>query len=389
MARRWRRTLVVASLFPRTFSFKIAPVESIWDRANPQLRDLAVYQPGKPIEETARELGCEPSEIIKLASNENPLGPSPKAIEALRDASENAHLYPDGGAFYLRNAIAQKLNLTPDHILLGNGSNEIIELLAHAFLERGDAIVTSEHAFVAYKIIARVFGARTTEAPSRDYGHNLDAILDAITNRSELIFIVNPNNPTGTLLSADAIEHFMTRVPPAVVVVFDEAYYEFVDQMPDTLRYVRDGRNVVTLRTFSKIHGLASLRVGYGIAPPELIEVMHKTRQPFNVNGVAQAGALAALGDDEHLRKSKRVVDSGRAYLENEFRAMKLKFRPSAGNFVFVNVGDGPTVFKKMLARKIIVRPLRGYNLPEWIRITVGTMEQNEKCIAVLKEVLS
>src|SRR5438034_10525792 len=176
-------------------------MESIWDRANLQLRDLAVYQPGKPIEETARELGCEPSEIIKLASNENPLGPSPKAIEALRDASENAHLYPDGGAFYLRNAIAKKLSVTPDHIILGNGSNEIIELLAHAFLQRGDAIVTSEHAFVAYKIIARVFGAKTIEAPACSYGHDLDAMHDAITDRTELIFIPNRNNPTGPLVS--------------------------------------------------------------------------------------------------------------------------------------------------------------------------------------------
>src|SRR5256886_1967296 len=232
MARRWRRTLVVASLFPRTFSFKIAPVESIWDRANPQLRDLAVYQPGKPIEETARELDCEPTEIIKLASNENPLGPSPKAIAAMREAIENAHLYPDGGAFYLRNAIAKRLNVTPDHIILGNGSNEIIELLAHAFVERGDAIVTSEHAFVAYKIIARVFGAKTIEAPSRDYGHDLDAILGAITDRTELIFIVNPNNPTGTLLSAGAIEHFMTRVPPAVVVVFVQSYSSLFHRKP-------------------------------------------------------------------------------------------------------------------------------------------------------------
>ena len=363
-------------------------MESIWDRANPQLRDLAVYQPGKPIEETARELGCEPSEIIKLASNENPLGPSPKAIEAMRDAIENAHLYPDGGAFYLRNAIAQKLNVTPDHILLGNGSNEIIELLAHAFLERGDAIVTSEHAFVAYKIIARVFGAQTIEAPSRDYGHDLDAILDAITDRSELIFIVNPNNPTGTLLSADAIEHFMTRVPPAVVVVFDEAYYEFVDRMPDTLRYVRDRRNVVTLRTFSKIHGLASLRVGYGIAPPELIEVMHKTRQPFNVSGVGQVAALAALVDEEHQRETKRLVDEGRAFFEKEFRAMKLSFLPSAANFVLVKVGDGLAVFRALLQRKVIVRAMKGYNLPEWIRITIGTMAQNQKCITALRQVL-
>ena len=363
-------------------------MESIWDRANPQLRDLAVYQPGKPIEETARELGCKPSEIIKLASNENPLGPSPKAIEAMRDAIENAHLYPDGGAFYLRNAIAQKLNVTPDHILLGNGSNEIIELLAHAFLERGDAIVTSEHAFVAYKIIARVFGAQTIEAPSRDYGHDLDAILDAITDRSELIFIVNPNNPTGTLLSADAIEHFMTRVPPAVVVVFDEAYYEFVDRMPDTLRYVHDGRNVVTLRTFSKIHGLASLRVGYGIAPPELIEVMHKTRQPFNVSGVGQVAALAALADEEHQRETKRLVDEGRAFFEKEFRVMKLSFVPSAANFVLVKVGDGLAVFRALLQRKVIVRAMKGYNLPEWIRITIGTMDQNQKCITALRQVL-
>jgi histidinol-phosphate aminotransferase len=363
-------------------------VQSIWDRANPQLRDLAVYQPGKPIEETARELGCEPSEIIKLASNENPLGPSPRAIEAMREAIENAHLYPDGGAFYLRDAIAKKLNVTPDHIILGNGSNEIIELLAHAFLERGDAIVTSEHAFVAYKIIARVFGAQTIEARSRDYGCDLGAILDAITDRTELIFIANPNNPTGTLLSADAIERFMARVPPAVVVVFDEAYYEFVDRMPDTLCYVRDGRNVVTLRTFSKIHGLASLRVGYGIARPELIEVLHKTRQPFNVSGIGQVGALAALAAEEHQRETKRVVDEGRAFFEKEFRAMKLPFVPSAANFVLVKVGDGLAVFRALLQRKVIVRATKGYNLPEWVRITIGTMGQNRRCITALREVL-
>jgi len=363
-------------------------VQSIWDRANPQLRDLAVYQPGKPIEETARELGCAPSDIIKLASNENPLGPSPKAIAAMRDAIENAHLYPDGGAFYLRNAIAKKLNVTPDHIILGNGSNEIIELLAHAFLERGDAIVTSEHAFVAYKIIARVFGAETIEAPSRDYSHDLDALLDAITDRTELIFIANPNNPTGTLLSADAIERFMARVPPQVVVVFDEAYYEFVDEMPDTLRYVRDGRNVVTLRTFSKIHGLASLRVGYGIARPELIEVMHKTRQPFNVNSIGQVGALAALADEGHQHETKRLVDEGRSFFEKEFAGMKLPFVPSAANFVLVKVGDGLAVFRALLQRKVIVRAMKGYNLPEWVRITIGTMDQNQKCIGALRQVL-
>lgn len=363
-------------------------MESIWDRANPQLRDLAVYQPGKPIEETARELGCEPGQIIKLASNENPLGPSPKAVAAMREAIETVHLYPDGGAFYLRNAIAKRLNVTPDHIVLGNGSNEIIELLAHAFLQRGDAVVTSEHAFVAYKIIARVFGAKTIEAPSRDYGHDLDAMLNAVSDRTEIIFIANPNNPTGTLLSADAIERFMARVPPNLIVVFDEAYYEFVNEMPDTLRYVHEGRNVLVLRTFSKIHGLASVRVGYGIARPQLVEVLHKTRAPFNVNGIGQIGALAALNDEEHQRKTKEVTDEGRAYLEKEFAAMNLRFVPSVGNFVLVNVGDGISVFRALLQRKVIVRAMKGYNLPEWVRITVGTMEQNRQCVAALREVM-
>jgi histidinol-phosphate aminotransferase len=365
------------------------PVESIWDRANAQLRDLAIYQPGKPIEETARELGCEPTEIIKLASNENPFGPSPKAIAAMRQAIENAHLYPDGGAFYLRNAIARKLKITPDHIILGNGSNEIIELLAHAFVERGDAIVTSEHAFVAYKIIARVLGAETIEAPSRDYGHDLDAILSAVTDRTKIIFIANPNNPTGTFLSGDRIERFMSRVPPHLIVVFDEAYYEFVDQMPDTLRYIHEGQNVVVLRTFSKIHGLASVRVGYGIARPELIEVLQKTREPFNVNGIGQVGALAALADEEHQRKTKKMTDKGRSYFEREFTAMRLPFVRGAANFVLVNVGDGLSVFRALLERKVIVRAMKGYNLPAWVRITIGTMEQNRRCIAALRDVVS
>ena len=364
------------------------PVESIWDRANAHLRDLAVYQPGKPIEETARELGCEPAEIIKLASNENPLGPSPKAIAAMREAIEDAHLYPDGGAFYLRNAIAKKLNITPDHIILGNGSNEIIELLAHAFVERGDAIVTSEHAFVAYKIIARVFGAETIEAPSRNYGHDLDAILGAVTDRTEMIFIANPNNPTGTFLSGDTIERFMSRVRPHLIVVFDEAYYEFVDRMPDTLRYIHEGRNVVVLRTFSKIHGLASVRVGYGIARPELIEVLQKTRQPFNANGIGQVAALAALADEEHQRQTKALIDEGRAFFENELAALKIPFIAGAGNFILVNVNDGLSVFRSMLQRKVIVRAMKGYNLPEWIRITIGTMQQNRECVAALREVM-
>jgi histidinol-phosphate aminotransferase len=364
-------------------------VTPIWSRANPQLRDLAIYEPGKPIEETARELGVDPRGIIKLASNENALGPSPKAVTAMQAALESVHLYPEGSGVYLREAIGARLGLGRENIILGNGSNEVIEFVGHAFLDRGDNVITSEYAFIAYKLIGQLFGAQTIETSAINFQPDLEAMLKSITPRTKIIFIANPNNPTGSLIGPEKIDHFLARMPHDVITVLDEAYFEFLDHPPDTLRYVRDGRNVLVLRTFSKIHGLASLRVGYGIARPELIEVLQKTRQPFNVNGIAQAGALAALGDNEHLRKSKDAVDVGRVYFEDEFRAMKLKFNPSAGNFVFVNVGDGPAVFKKLLAMKIIVRPLRGYNLPEWLRITVGTMEQNEKCIAALKKTLS
>jgi histidinol-phosphate aminotransferase len=364
-------------------------VISIWDQANRQLRDLAVYEPGKPIEETARELGVDPAEIIKLASNENALGPSPKAMEALRAAIDSAHIYPDGGGFYLREAIAARLALRPQNLIVGNGSNEIIEFIGHAFLNAGDNVIASEFAFIAYKLVAQLFAARTIETPTVDFQPDLEAMLRAVTPRTKIIFIANPNNPTGYLLEQEKIDNFFARVPDHVVTVLDEAYFEFLDNPPDSLRYVREGRNIVVLRTFSKIHGLANLRVGYGIASPEMIEVLQKTRQPFNVNGLGQIAALAALGDEEHLRKSKDVVDAGRAYVEAQFSTMKLRFVPSAANFVFVNVGDGPAVFKKLLAMKIIVRPLRGYGLPEWLRITLGTMEQNEKCIAALKKVLS
>src|SRR6266550_72699 len=296
---------------------------SIWELANPQLRDLAVYQPGKPIEETARELDVDPGAITKLASNENPLGPSPKAIQATRAAAENAHLYPDSGGFYLCKAIAARLGLAPENIISGNGSNEVIEFLGHAFLNLDDDVITSEYAFIVYKLIATSFGAQTIETPSSDFQQNLDAMLDAITPKTRLIFVPNPNNPTGTLISQRMIDRFMSRVPENVIVVFDEAYFEFLDNPPETLRFVREGRNIVILRTFSKIHGLAGLRIGSGVA-----------------------------------------------------------------NFVMVNVGDGAAVFERLLARKVIVRPLKGYNLPAWVRISVGTMEQNKKCIAALKDVL-
>jgi histidinol-phosphate aminotransferase len=361
---------------------------SIWDLANPQLREISVYEPGKPIEETARELGLDPDAIIKLASNENPLGPSPRAVEAMRDALEKGHLYPDGGGFCLCKAVATKLGLAPENVILGNGSNEVLEFLGHAFLNPGDDVVTSQYAFIVYKLVAISFGARTIEVASPEYQQDLEGMLAAITPKTRLLFVPNPNNPTGTLLSQREIDHFMSHLPENVVVVFDEAYFEFLDRSPDTLQFVREGRNIVVLRTFSKIHGLAGLRIGYAVGPADLVQALHKTRQPFNVNSIAQVGALAALEDDEHLRETKRVIDEGRAYLHEQFSKMKIPFVPGTANFVMVNVGDGYAVFEKLLRRGIIVRPLKGYNLPEWVRISVGTMEENRKLIAALKEVM-
>ncbi|MEO5721682.1 MAG: histidinol-phosphate transaminase [Chthoniobacterales bacterium] len=364
-------------------------MSSIWEHANPQLRDLAVYEPGKPIEETARELGADAASIIKLASNENPLGPSPKAVEAMRGALSNSHLYPDGGGYYLREALATKLGVARENIILGSGSNEVLEFLGHAFLSQDDEVITAEHAFIAYKLIAAVFGARTVEIPSPDLRHHLDEMLTAITPRTRLIFIANPNNPTGTLLTQQEIDDFVAALPERVVVAFDEAYFEYVDAPPDTLKFIRERQNVIVLRTFSKIQGLASLRIGYGVAHPELIKILQKTRQPFNVNGLAQTAAVAALSDDEHVHETKRITDEGRVYLEKEFGAMKLKFVPSAANFVLVQVGDGMAIFKALLQRHIIVRALKGYHLAEWVRISIGTMEQNRACVAALQEVLS
>ncbi len=361
---------------------------SIWNYANTQLKDLVAYEPGKPIDEVARERGMKPEDIIKMASNENPLGPSPKAIEAMQQAVKDVNIYPDGASWNLRNAIAQKFGLEMGNVIIGCGSNEVIEFIGHAFLQPGDNIVTAEHAFSVYKLMAKVFGAETIEVPDPGYVHDLDAMAAAITPRTKEVFIANPNNPTGTLVSQEEIDRFMAKVPPHVVVVFDEAYYEFVDNPPDTLKYVKEGRNVVVLRTFSKIQGLAGTRVGYGLAPKELIEVLQRTRQPFNVNSIAQAGALAGLLDDEHQHKTKVLTDEGRDYLQAQFGELGLEYIPSFANFVLVKVGDGNDVFRKMMDKGIIVRAMASYKLPEWIRVSVGTMEQNRRCIEVLKSVL-
>src|SRR5688572_7969185 len=330
----------------------------IWTSAHPWLRELVSYEPGKPIEDVARELGLPPEQIIKLASNENPLGPSPKALAAMQETLLRAHFYPDGGGYYLRESIAHKMGLERSNVILGCGSNEVIEFIGKAFLNPDDNIVVSRHAFAVYKLMATLFGADTIEVPDPNFAHDLPAMLKAITPQTKEVFIANPNNPTGTLLSQEQIDDFMAKVPENVVVVFDEAYYEFLPNPPDTVKFVRAGRNVVVLRTFSKIQGLANLRIGYGLARPELIDVLQKTRQPFNANGIAQAGALAGLADDEHQERTRKLTWEGRAFLEKEFAQLGLEYVPSHANFILVRVGDGRAVFEKLMKRGVIVRDM-------------------------------
>jgi histidinol-phosphate aminotransferase len=359
--------------------------------ANPWVSGLAVYEPGKPIDAVARELGFEDVLAIhKLASNENALGPSPLAVEALRAAAAQVHLYPDGGAYYLRQAIAAAHRLDPSQVLPVNGSNEALELIGHVFLDRRKGIVMSDHAFVVYRLVAMAARASVVSVPMRAFTHDLDAMLASIRPETRVVFVANPNNPTGTMVSGYAIDRFMDKVPCNVVVCFDEAYVELVDPLhqPDTLRYVREGRNVIVLRTFSKTYGLAGLRIGYAVAPEACISLLNRVRQPFNVNAPAMAAAMAALRDANHVRRTREMVRAGLEYLMSGFRAMDLEYVPSVANFILVKVGKGRNVFQALQAKGYIVRPMDGYGLCEYIRVTVGTRDQNEGFLRALGDVL-
>jgi len=358
---------------------------------NPNLQAVPVYQPGRPIEEVARELGLPTDDIIKLASNENPLGPSRLALAAMRKALAQVNLYPDGNAFYLKQKLAAKLDLTPAHLIFGNGSNEIIEFIGHALVAPGAEVVVSQYCFAVYPIVAALFGGKLVIVPAKNYGHDLDAMLAAITPNTRVVFVANPNNPTGTCAPREDLARFIAAVPENVLVALDEAYVEFLDQPLDLVAEVRSGQrpNLLLMRTFSKIYGLAGLRLGYGIGHPDLIAEFEKVRQPFNINAVAQAGALAALDDTAHAEKTRRLNSRGLKAYARAFRKLGLEFIPSSANFILVRVGEGRRVFNEMQRLGVIVRPMDGYQLPEWVRISIGTPKENKRCLEALKAALA
>jgi histidinol-phosphate aminotransferase len=357
---------------------------------NPSLKTLPVYQPGRPIEEVARELNLPADSIIKVASNENPFGPSPLAIAAMQKAIAGVNLYPDGNAFYLKQKLAAKLGVETNNLVLGNGSNEIIEFVTHALLAPGADVVVSQYCFAIYPIVAKMFGANQVIIPAKNYGHDLPAMLKAITPKTRIVFVANPNNPTGTLAPREEVIQFVNDIPDDVLLVMDEAYIEFLNDAVDLVPLIRLGarKNLILMRTFSKIYGLAGLRIGYGIANAELVSALEKIRQPFNINLLAQTAALAALDDEEHVSKTRANNFGGLQFFEKAFRELKLEFVPSFANFILLRVDEGKRVFDSMQKQGVIVRPMGGYQLPEWIRISVGTPKENERCLNVLKAAL-
>jgi len=355
-------------------------------RISPDIAGITPYSPGKPIEELERELGITGS--IKLASNENPRGPSPKALAALSDATKTLHRYPDGGGHYLRLALAERWKVSPDQIILGNGSDEVITLLTKAFLNQGDEAVMAEPSFIVYKIDVTAEHAKPVTVPLNEFRHDLPAMAKAVTARTRLVFVCNPNNPTGTYVTAAEVSAFLQAIPPDVIVVFDEAYYEYVTaaDYPDTLAILKGGRNVVLLRTFSKIYGLAGLRIGYGLTTPELVQHLNRIRPPFNTNSLAQKAALAALSDEEHVRESRRLNTEGMGFLTERLNALGLSVVPSQANFLYFDVKqDGKAMFEALLRRGVIVRHLGG----AFLRVTIGLSQENERFITALQAVLS
>jgi histidinol-phosphate aminotransferase len=357
------------------------------DLAPPYIRNIAPYQPGKPISELERELGLK--DIIKLASNENPRGASPKALAAIRGALSEIARYPDGNGFALKQALSARLKVKPKQIVLGNGSNDVLELAARAFLSPGTQAVYSQHAFAVYRLATQVCGAQGIEAQAKNFGHDTEAMLQAVTAQTRIVFIANPNNPTGTLLSAAELSAFLRRLPKQVLVVLDEAYNEY---LPDELKtpsvaWLQEFSNLVVTRTFSKAYGLAGLRVGYALANAGVADLMNRVRQPFNVNSASQAAAIAALDDNQFVEQSYQLNQNGMRQITQSFKRLGIRYIPSYGNFVCFHAGDAGALYQRLLQRGVIVRPIADYGMPEWLRVSIGLPEENEKFLKALEMV--
>ena len=359
----------------------------VWDN----ILTLPYYQPGKPIEEVERELGI--TGIIKLASNENPLGPSPKAIEAIHKIAPDVHRYPDATAFFLKEKMAAKLGLTPEQIGFGNGADEIITFIAAAFIHPGDEALIPTPTFIRYETCVQMMGGKPIHVPLNDWHLDLAALKEKLSERTKMIFICNPNNPTGTIIKRKELEEFMKHVPKHVIIVFDEAYYEYVtdEDYPETLSYLKDDdRRIIILRTFSKIYGLAGLRIGYGLTTVELADVLKLVRPPFNASAIAQVSAAAALDDDEHVERSRSINSEGKKYITDAFERLGITYAPSESNFIFFDSErDGVEVFNTMLRKGVIIRPLTIDGKKRYLRVSIGTMDENKRFVETFEEVLA
>ena len=361
---------------------------SLADRVKPYIRSLAPYVPGKPIEELERELGITGS--IKLASNENPLGPSPKAVEAMRAAAGEIHRYPDGASFALREALSRKLGVTGDQLVFGAGADEILELIAKTLIREGDEVVYAWPSFAMYPIVVQGMGATGVPVPlTRDFVHDLDAMRAAIGPRTRVVMVCNPNNPTGTSVGREAFDRFVASLPEDVGLAVDEAYYEFVRRpdFPDAIALTKRRPGTVVLRTFSKIYGLAGIRIGYGVCDRELASYLERARHPFNVNRLAEVAALAALEDGEHVRRTREINAAGAEYLARELARLGLESWPTDANFLLARTGA--EVYEALLRVGVIVRPMKGFGLPEHVRISIGLPEENERFIKALEDWLA
>jgi histidinol-phosphate aminotransferase len=354
------------------------------------IRAIAPYQGGKPISELAREMGLNEADIVKLASNENPLGISPKAQMAIEEAIADIARYPDGNSFALRQAVSAKFGVAQNQIVFGNGSNDILELAARAILQAGDEAIFSQHAFAVYPLVTQAVGATGVVVPAKDFGHDLDAFLTAITPKTRLIFVANPNNPTGTLLKKDALKAFIHAVPKHVLIVLDEAYDEYLsaDLKSEAIAWLAEYDNLIISRTFSKAYGLAGLRVGFGLMHASVADILNRVRQPFNVNSVAQAAAIASLADEDFVARSYAANQAGMKQLTLGLTELGLTFIPSFANFVSFKVPNAAAVNQQLLQNGVIVRPVANYDMPDYLRVSIGLFSENARFLAVLAQIL-